>query len=137
MSAPESFVLVTGIAGFVGAHVVDRLVNDGSRVRGTVRDFQLVDSVAACDAVYGKGRVEVIVVDDVATGDFTEALKDITAVIHVASPLPGLAGAAEVLNGAIEGTARVIRQAQQAGVKNFREITTLPRRLIGTPRHQM
>jgi nucleoside-diphosphate-sugar epimerase len=69
--------------------------------------------------------VEVVVVDDIAAGDFTEALKDITAVIHVASPLPGRAEPAEVLSGAIEGTIRVIRQGQKAGIKQFSVISSI------------
>lgn len=28
-------------------------------------------------------------VDDIATGDFTEALKGVDAVVHIACPLPG------------------------------------------------
>jgi len=33
--------------------------------------------------------LEFVEVNDIATGDFTEALKGVDAVIHVACPLPG------------------------------------------------
>ena len=45
----------------------------------------------ALKAVYSKygDRVEIVVVDDLANGDFTDALRGVSALIHVASPLPG------------------------------------------------
>jgi hypothetical protein len=46
-----------------------------SPLERTVRSARLVKSQAACDVAYGKGKVEVVVVDDIAAGDFTEALK--------------------------------------------------------------
>ena len=45
----------------------------------------------ALKALYSKygGRVEVAVVDDLAGGDLTDALRGVSALIHVASPRPG------------------------------------------------
>ena len=46
------------------------------------------DSTKAAYAKYGD-RVEIVVVDDLINGDFTDVLKDVYGVIHVASPFPG------------------------------------------------
>lgn len=39
-------------------------------------------------AEYGD-RVEIVVVEDLVKGDFTDALKGVSAVIHTATPVPG------------------------------------------------
>jgi len=39
-------------------------------------------------AKYGD-EVEIVVVEDLVKGDFTDALKGVSALIHVAAPLPG------------------------------------------------
>ena len=39
-------------------------------------------------AKYGD-KVDIVVVEDLITGDFTDALKGVSAVIHVATPVPG------------------------------------------------
>ncbi|KAH9891038.1 hypothetical protein C8Q73DRAFT_792476 [Cubamyces lactineus] len=72
--ATKQLVLVTGINGYLGAHIVDQLVKAGYRVRGTVRSGKL-DAACENNAIYG-ADVEVIAADDIAFGDFTEALKE-------------------------------------------------------------
>ena len=34
-------------------------------------------------------KVDIVVVEDLVKGDFTDALKGVSAVIHVAAPIPG------------------------------------------------
>ena len=45
----------------------------------------------ALKTAYSKyeGKVEIVVVDDLIKGDFTDALRGVSALIHVASPVPG------------------------------------------------
>jgi nucleoside-diphosphate-sugar epimerase len=121
----ESFVLVTGVSGFLGAHVVDQLVKGGSAVRGTVRSAKVDKVQRGFDVAYGERRVDVVAIDDLAGGDFTPALKDITAVIHVASPVSDVADAEATLNSAIEGTLNVLRQAQKAGITKFSVVSSM------------
>ena len=61
---------VTGVNGYLGAHVVDRLVQDGYRVRGTVRASKLESSKKSY-ASYGDA-VEIAVADDLVNGSFPE-----------------------------------------------------------------
>jgi len=65
---------VTGVSGFPGSHVLDRLLKEGYHVRGTVRSAK----VAAHKEVYPSygSRVEIVAVDDLIDGDFTSALQD-------------------------------------------------------------
>ncbi|KAG6805160.1 hypothetical protein H0H93_005502, partial [Arthromyces matolae] len=42
--------------------------------------------------------LEFVGIDDIATGDFSEALKDVDAIVHVASPLPGRTSVDDTLN---------------------------------------
>ena len=46
------------------------------------------EAVKASYIKYGD-RVDIAVIDDLITGDFTDVLKGVHAVIHVATPLPG------------------------------------------------
>ncbi|RDB30855.1 hypothetical protein Hypma_005979 [Hypsizygus marmoreus] len=107
-----STVLVTGISGFVGSYVVLELLKQGYTVRGTVRLARLPAFQASALA----DKITLVPIDDVATGDFSEALKGVDAVIHVAAPLAGKAAPGEALQSAMEGTLNVLRQAVDAGI---------------------
>jgi len=108
-------VLITGANGFIGANMVETFIAAGYKVRGTVRGGRLVNFQKAVSDKYPS--LEVIQVDDLVTGDLTEALKGVDAVIHVASPLPfGGAGPQENLNIAVEGCVHILRQAVKNGI---------------------
>ena len=96
-----SLVLVTGVSGFLGAHVADQLLIAGYRVRGTARSGKIA---LVKEGYAGQDKFEVIEVNDLIHGDFTEALKGaflyrssdlcffiqlqgVEYVIHTASPL--------------------------------------------------
>ncbi|KAF4437799.1 dihydroflavonol-4-reductase [Fusarium austroafricanum] len=87
-SSPTSvnYVLVTGATGFIGAHVVDELLSRGLRVRGTTRS--LTKGKAMIDARPDfRDKLDFVQIADFENpGGFTDAVQDIDAVIHVASP---------------------------------------------------
>lgn len=77
--APGSTVLVTGANGFVGAHVTDHLLQQGYKVRGTVRDASkhqwLADRFLQ---QYGKDKFELVTVKDMREpGAFDDAVSGI------------------------------------------------------------
>lgn len=111
MSKP--IVLITGISGFVGSHVAVELVKNGYAVRGTVRAAK---QESLNSSLSNQADISLIPLEDVATGDLTEALKGVHAVIHIASPLAGKETPEKALKIAIEGTTNVLRQAAAAGV---------------------
>jgi len=61
-------------------------------------------------------KIEIAVIADVATGDYTEALKGVGAILHVAAPLGSKANAEQLLSGAIGGATNILKQAAAAGV---------------------
>jgi len=93
---------VTGVNGFLGAHVVDQLVQKGSRVRGyaiaqiivfvvadslgrTVRGAKLAVNREVYQNIYGSA-VDIVAVDDLIKGDFTTALQGEGKVIYTCWP---------------------------------------------------
>lgn len=81
--ASNPLVLVTGINGFIGAHIVDQFLQVGYNVRGTVRAVSKADNIKrVLSAKHGEGRIEVIAVPNIATpGAFDEAVKGMTSII--------------------------------------------------------
>ncbi|KAI0050743.1 NAD-P-binding protein [Auriscalpium vulgare] len=107
-------VLVTGATGLLGSHVVAQLIDAGYKVRGTARSGT-AERLRANHASDGD-KFEVAVIDDIATSDFSEAFKGVSALIHVASPLAGAGSTDVVLQGAVNGTQNVLIQAANAGI---------------------
>ncbi|KAL7285788.1 hypothetical protein ACG7TL_000897 [Trametes sanguinea] len=119
----KQLVLITGINGFLGAHVVDYAVK-----AGTVRSAK-IEFARQNTAIYGSD-VEVVAVDDLAYGNFTEALKGelLTYSIYVSTcthhhqmstsstMLPRYAGSR---SEAIEGALNLLRQTEKVGIKRF------------------
>ncbi|KAF9474121.1 NAD(P)-binding protein, partial [Pholiota conissans] len=108
---------ITGVNGFIAGHVVEQLLGRGYRVRGCVaprgaKYRTLVDTIK-------KPGLDFVQIDDVATGNFTEALKGVDAVLHTACPLAGRKGLDDTFFTAIEGTLNVVQQAQKVGIKKI------------------
>ena len=81
----REYVLVTGATGFIGAHVVDCLLSRGIRVRGTTRSLSKGEEMIQARSQY-QGKLDFVQIDDFEnTGVFSEAVKGVDAVIHVAS----------------------------------------------------
>ncbi|KAA1470035.1 NAD-P-binding protein [Dentipellis sp. KUC8613] len=112
-----SLILVTAASSFLGAHIIDQLLEAGYRVRGTARSSK-ADRVAAAYAAFGD-KFEVVVVEDIATSDLTAAFEGVSGLIHVASPLPFSADAETILRTAVEGSRRVVEAAYANNVKKM------------------
>lgn len=122
MAAPERpLVLVTGGTGFIAAHCIARLLEEGYPVRTTVRSPERASVVR--DMVGRAGQdasdVEVVVADLESDADWAAALAGCEDVLHVASPVPhgDPKDPDEVVRPAREGTLRVLRAAREAGTK--------------------
>src|SRR3954471_7463073 len=113
---PDGLVLVTGGSGFIGAHCIRRLHEDGHRVRTTVRSLSREAEVRG---MAGDGPLEVVAADLTADDGWAEAVAGCDHVLHVASPFP-LAQPKhedELIVPARDGALRVLRAAREGGVK--------------------
>jgi nucleoside-diphosphate-sugar epimerase len=117
----EQTVLVSGGSGFVGSHVVLRLLTGGHHVRTTVRSpkreanlRQMMRSAGASDA-----RLTFFTADLAHDDGWEQAIGGCNYVIHVASPIPAAAPRteADLIRPAREGTLRVLRIARDSGVR--------------------
>lgn len=116
-------VLVTGASGFIGLHCVLQLLQQGYRVRGTVRSQARADEVreameANVDVDLGD-RLEIVEADLTQDEGWADAVRGCSYVLHVASPFPNRAPEHEdeLIKPAKEGTLRVLKAAADAGVK--------------------
>ncbi|KAF7297522.1 Epimerase domain-containing protein [Mycena indigotica] len=118
MSKPE-LVFVTGASGFLGAHVVHKLLEKGYRVRAAARGAK-ADQLKAnyANAGYDTDRFDVVKITDIVHDQFPEALAGVHAIFHLASPLPGNLPVEEMLKIAVEGTLNVVVQGGKAGVRH-------------------
>lgn len=114
-------VLVTGGSGFIGAHCILQLLEQGYRVRTTVRSLAREADVRAMlrNGGVANAQVEFAAADLTSDAGWPEAVAGCTYVLHVASPFPPAAPKHEdeLIVPAREGALRVLRAARDAGVK--------------------
>ncbi len=117
----EERVLVTGGSGFIGAHVIARLLEQGWSVRTSVRDLAKADGVRANVRALGQepSPLEFARADLTRDEGWDEALDGVAYLLHTASPFPSVQpkDESELIAPAREGTLRVLRAAARAGVK--------------------
>lgn len=115
MSATKFLVLLTGPNGFVGAHVLDLLLKNNYRVRGTVRSMS---KAAFFQKKYAQaclnGDLTFVVASDIqAQGALDEAARGVDFICHVASPFFTATDdpIKELVEPAVNGTRNVVRSA--------------------------
>ncbi|KAA1097782.1 methylglyoxal reductase (NADPH-dependent) gre2 [Puccinia graminis f. sp. tritici] len=109
-------VLITGISGFVGAHVAKSFLDHGWEVIGTVRSAQKGNSLLALPAFSQSakdGKIKFTVVEDISKADFNQVLKGVDALAHTASPFHFDGKTfSDYADPAIEGTLNILKAAQ-------------------------
>lgn len=114
MSDTGRRVLLTGINGFLGSHILAQLLEAGVSVRGVVRSQSKADGVRN-DHPQAGDSLDFAIVEDITTPNaFEEALQSIPpfdAVIHTASPYlyRAVSDNRQFLDPAIKGTTEMLK----------------------------
>ncbi|RDB17384.1 hypothetical protein Hypma_001850 [Hypsizygus marmoreus] len=111
---PE-LILVTGASGFLGSHILVQLLENGYSVRALLRGPKVAE-LRDRYASYGD-RFEAVEISDIATDNFSDALKGVDAIIHSGTPVPNTTFTEAQLNNTIDGVLNVVKQAEKAGIK--------------------
>ena len=117
-------ILVTGASGYVAGHCVLRLLQDGYRVRGTLRSLRragevrqwLIKARAGIDPGDALSFVEAELTNP---SGWDAAMEGVRYVLHVASPIPSSMpkNPDDLIVPAREGTLHVMRAAARASVQ--------------------
>ncbi|PWY96882.1 NAD(P)-binding protein [Testicularia cyperi] len=114
MSGP--LVLITGVTGFLAAHVLDAVLASPAnyRVRGTLRSTGKQEELLSRLSPEDRKRVEFVQIEDTATSDLLPAVRGVEIIHHVASPYQLNVQDAErdLLIPAVEGTLNLMRFAK-------------------------
>ena len=120
-TTPSGLVLVTGGSGYIAGYCIAQLLDDGWRVRTTVRNLARAEEVRA---TIGKiaadaGAIEFAAADLNSDAGWADAVAGVDYVLHVASPFPAIAPKSddELVRPARDGALRVLNAARDAGVK--------------------
>jgi NADH dehydrogenase len=114
-------LLITGATGYIGRHLVSRLVERGEHPRCLVRDVQRAKNILPAE------KVELVPGDTTQPASLEAAVRGIGAIVHAAfitaDHKQSTANEYEKTN--VEGTANLIRAAKAAGVQRTVEISGL------------
>jgi nucleoside-diphosphate-sugar epimerase len=118
----NELVLVTGGSGFIAVHIMVKLLQQGYRVRATLRTPSRKDEVISMlsqGGVKDIENLEFVKADLSSDENWREAAAGATYVIHVASPTPATRPDSmdEMVKMAVDGVLRVMRAAKEAKVK--------------------
>ncbi|KAK5979570.1 Dihydroflavonol-4-reductase, partial [Trichostrongylus colubriformis] len=101
-------VLVTGASGYIASHCVALLLNDGYRVRGTVRSLKNDKKVAPVKKLDQGNRLELVEADLLKEDCWESVVSGCDYVLHIASPFP-IVSDATCIDIAVNGTLNVLR----------------------------
>ena len=117
----RGLILVTGGSGWIAGYCIAQLLNDGWRVRATLRKLARTDEVRATIGKIGAdvGGVEFVQAELLSDASWNEAAAGADYVLHTASPVPAIdpKDDDELVRPARDGTLRVLKAARDAGVK--------------------
>jgi len=117
--ASEPLVLVTGASGFVATHIIKVLLDNGFRVRGTVRNLNDEKKIQPLRELAKEMpiNIELVEADLLKPLNWPKAVSGCTYVIHTASPfsLREPKDPEEMIKPAVDGTLNVLKACADAG----------------------
>lgn len=118
----KELVLVTGGSGYIASNIILQLLEQGYKVRTTIRSLAKVDRVKKImKAGNAKNLADLTFIETDLTSEknWDKAMEGATYVIHPASPTPKLdfKDEKEMIHPAVNGVLHVMRAARDAKVK--------------------
>ena len=110
-------ILVTGATGHLGYQALVLALKAGYKVRAAVRSQAKTETILTAPSIKALApgsKLEFIVVPDIlADGAYSDAVKDVQAIIHIASPLAAQTEDYErdIITPAINGTTNILKAA--------------------------
>ena len=106
-------MLVTGATGYIGSHVVEELLAAGYKVRGTSRTKEKAAYLTdLMDKKFGKDNLEIVEVPDMIADDaYTDAVKGVSGIVHLASIVTFSANPDEVIPPTVKGALNILEAA--------------------------
>jgi nucleoside-diphosphate-sugar epimerase len=126
VATEQKSAFVTGGSGFIGRHLLRRLVSDGWRVRALARSQGSADAVAALGAEPVRGDL-----DDVAS--MAAGAQGCAVAFHLAAHLGQWGSPEEFERGNVTGTRNALAACEQAGVRRFVHCGTEAALMAGEP----
>jgi dihydroflavonol-4-reductase len=119
--ATHGLTLVTGGSGYIAGYCIAQLLNEGWRVRTTVRNLGRAEEVRASigKIAANAGAIEFAAADLNSDAGWANAVARADFVLHVASPVPAVDPKTddELVRPARDGTLRVLKASRDAGVR--------------------
>jgi dihydroflavonol-4-reductase len=117
-------VLITGASGYIGKHTTLQLLNQGYKVRASVRSLSKSAEVKNAvkphllDSSDLDSRLTFVELDLEKDSGWDAALKGIDVLVHTASPFPIASpkDENELIRPAVDGTLRALKAAKNSGV---------------------
>jgi dihydroflavonol-4-reductase len=129
MTITSQPILVTGASGFLATHTIIQLLEQGYKVRGTLRTMSRENEVRETLRKYvsADDRLEFVNADLNEDAGWEQAVRGCEYVLHVASPFPLLEPKHEdeLIKPAVEGTLHVLHAAHQAKVKRVIQVSSV------------
>ncbi len=128
MPSSSKPILVTGASGFLALHTIIQLLEQGYKVRGTLRSLARESEVRETVGKYVKAddRLEIVIADLLQDSGWDEVMQGVEYVLHVASPFPLYEPKHEddLIIPAVQGTLRVLCAAHNAKVKRVVQVSS-------------
>jgi len=134
-------VLITGVSGYIGLHCAQQLLEEGFKVRGSVRNAakekEVRETLSATSVdITNLSIVELDLTSGASDKGWDAAAAGCDYLMHVASPftLANPKHEDEMIVPAVEGTKRALRVAKNAGVKRV-VLTSSTLAMMGSMKH--
>jgi dihydroflavonol-4-reductase len=128
MALSSKPILVTGASGFVALHTIIQLLQQGYKVRATLRTLSREAEVRETLSKYvqANGRLEIIFGDLEQDTGWDDAMIGVEYVLHVASPFPLYEPKHEdeLIVPAVQGALRVLRAAHKGQIKRVVQVSS-------------